>query len=282
MNSIILIFKTRIKIEHAILLSIFLFSVFSCAPTSKTVRTTPENEEIISQIDSISIINDAYLALDPLFAKDYVLIDASITAESYILEETKKQLELKGYFIDYGMSPMVGGFAPTKEPIKVANSRKDEKYSMTPPFYLDNQINDEEYLNSLSDVNTSVLSAIKVGRTKLKESNDSIYKSLKLISDRLGNDKALIVIGDGKIVPTGKSLGQAFTVGILTTTITLGMVTYFVYNVSYLDSYIALLDLKTGELIWTNEIRLSSNPTKLKFYEKYWGERLFYHFPLKN
>ena len=63
---------------------------------------------------------------------------------------------------------------------------------------------------------------------------------------------------------------------------TLGMVTVSAHNTSFLDSYIALIHLTDGEVVWSNSLRLSNNPADRGIYAGGWSRMVLYHFPDRN
>jgi len=90
-------------------------------------------------------------------------------------------------------------------------------------------------------------------------------------------------MGNGMLVPVGKSVAQGVATGVLSTALTLGMVTYYQYDVSWLDTYAALIDLKTGHVPWTNSLRLTQgNIISQDYYTNRWSKEVLYHFPKKN
>ena len=111
------------------------------------------------------------------------------------------------------------------------------------------------------------------------QSEPSIHEDLKLIRERQAVRYLLVVMGDGKIVSAGKQTGQVVGTALLSTVMTLGMVTVTAHNISFLDSYIGLLDLQTGEMLWTNSLRLGQNPADDGLYKGVWPRMLLYHLP---
>ena len=70
---------------------------------------------------------------------------------------------------------------------------------------------------------------------------------------------------------------------IVTIILAFGMFTYFVYNISSLDSYITILDLNTSDLIWTNSMQLTeSDPLKESLYSETWSRNMLYYFLKKK
>ncbi|MCP4709722.1 MAG: hypothetical protein GY869_13955 [Planctomycetes bacterium] len=52
------------------------------------------------------------------------------------------------------------------------------------------------------------------------------------------------------------------------------------YGIRYmLSPYVGLLNLKSGQVIWSNSLRFKKSPTSEFFFEKTWPKSMFYHFP---
>jgi len=110
-----------------------------------------------------------------------------------------------------------------------------------------------------------------------------LAKSLKIISDYTGQDMILFMIGNGTVVPVSKTIIQGVTIGLLTALVTFGYFYYYIYETSVFDSYIGLLDLNSGELLWTNYMNFSgSQPDAQDFYSDLWAENMLYYFPAVN
>jgi hypothetical protein len=61
------------------------------------------------------------------------------------------------------------------------------------------------------------------------------------------------------------------------------MLTFYVYQVSYLDTYAGIIDLNTGEMLWSNSIRIKERkPVSEKYYSGIWPKNILYHFPQKT
>jgi hypothetical protein len=260
------------------------FLATSCAPSRMFVRTIDAYENRISRSEKVGIINDVCLELNPLFKKNYVLVDDSKVAAILMAEEAKKSLEMKGYMVDFVTSPFVGSFLNTDESFRVADEKNGEIRTVNPPLYFDDSMTiDEEYLNALLDVMNEVYFTMAGNNDPQFSINPDLLNSLQVIADRTGNDKILFMIGNGTIVPVGKTILEGVTLGLATAFLTFGMFTYYVYDVSYLDSYIALLDLKNGDLLWSNYIRLTDNdPSTESFYSQTWSKNLLYYFPVRE
>jgi hypothetical protein len=222
--------------------------------------------------------------MDPLFKRDYVLLDDSKVAAILMAEEAKRSLETKGYTVNFVESPFVGSFIASTDSFRVANEKGGEISKIIPPFYSeDSVLTDEVYVNSLRDVFTEVYFTMAGNNDPIFSSNSDLRNSLQVIANRTGDDKILFMIGNGTIVPVGKSILEGVTIGLATALLTFGTFTYYFYDVSYMDSYLALLDLNTGDLLWSNSMRLTdSDPSREQFYSQLWSRNLLYYYPVRE
>jgi hypothetical protein len=273
--------KRKLSIPLIVLLA---WLTTSCAPSKLFVRTDDAFQNRISKSERIGIINDVCLQMDPLFKKDYVLLDDSKVAAVLMADEAKKSLEMKGYSVNFVSSPFVGSFLNPADSFRIAYERGAEVSKINPPFYFEDSIaTDEVYVNSLLDVFNEVYFTMAGNNEPIFSTNTDIRNSLQIIADRTGDDKILFMIGNGTIVPVGKSILEGVTIGLATALLTFGSFTYYFYDVSYIDSYLALLDLNTGELLWTNSMRLTdSDPSRESFYSGTWSKNLLYYYPVKD
>jgi hypothetical protein len=273
----------KFNLSTQVIIFLALFAT-SCAPSKLFVRTDDAFENRISRSERVGIINDVCLQFDPLFKRDYVLLDDSKVAAVLMAEEAKKSLEMKGYSVDFVSSPFVGSFLNPTDSFRIAYEKGAEISKINPPFYFEDSITtDEVYVNSLFDVFNEVYFTLAGNNEPIFSTNIDIRKSLQIIADRTGDDKILFMIGNGTIVPVGKSILEGVTIGLATALLTFGSFTYYFYNVSYMDSYLALLDLNTGELLWSNSMRLTdSDPSREQFYSQIWSKNLLYYYPVRE
>jgi hypothetical protein len=263
---------------------IISFLAVSCAPSKVFVRTTTDNEARISKDEHVGIINDVCLQINPLFKKDYVLLDDSKVAATFMTNETKNYLEQKGYTVDYSLSPFVGCFLPHETTFRLADEKGGEIRMVNPPFSFEesDSINNE-YVNAILHILNEVYYIMSNNYVEVFSSEPKLREELRTIAENTGQDKILFMIGNGTIVPPGKSILEGVSLGIISSLLTFGMFTYYIYDVSYFDSYIMLLDLHTGEVLWSNSMKLSeSDPRRQAFYKQSWAKNLLYYYPVRE
>jgi hypothetical protein len=118
--------------------------------------------------------------------------------------------------------------------------------------------------------------------TETLRAEPSIQESLKLIQERNRVRYVLVLCGDGKIVSAGKQAGQIIGTTILSTLMTGGLVTVTAHNSSFLNSRAGLIDLETGEMLWTNSGALRVNPASDGLYRGSWSNALLSDLPSRN
>ena len=273
--------KRKLSTQLIVLLALL---ATSCAPSKMFVRTEDAFQSRISKSERVGIIDDVCLQMDALFKRNYVLLDDSKVAAVLMADEAKKSLELKGYSVDFISSPFVGSFLNPADSFRVAYEKGAEIKKINPPFYFDDSLaTDKEYCNSLLDVFNEVYLIMAGNNEPIFSTNQDLRNRLQVIANRTGDDKVLFVIGNGAIVPVVKSILEGVTIGLATALLTFGSFTYYFYDVSYMDSYLALLDLHTGDLLWSNSMRLTdSDPSREQFYSHTWSENLLYYYPVKE
>jgi hypothetical protein len=250
-----------------------------CSPTNKYVRTAPGYENSVGKIDKVTIVSDACLAVDTFGSGNYFSIKESVEAESYMLQAAATYLAGKGYLVKGKLSPFACGFKDKDLKFKIADDRGLDVKDASPPFSISKELEgDKEYREALLNIVRTLQPLSERMQNNSNEftlSGANIDISLKIVSDRLKSDTAIIMIGNGTVVPAGKQITQALGTAILT----LGMVS--VRNVSYVDSWITILDLKSGSVLWSNSMRLKYMENTDTFFEK-WANIMLYHLPGKK
>lgn len=271
-------------IFYYLVVLVISLSIVSCKPSKSFVRTSDEYQNKIINASKIGIISDLCLDYDPWFKKNYIIVDESVGAGRFMTEEAKKMLELKGYSVEYSFLPFAGSFLSPEDSVRVANNKRDTVVKAAPPFFADEIFNEDSLY---ADAVYELLNAFYYTMTNNVEppfsTDPYLLKSLKLVSEYTGQEMILFMIGNGTVVPVSKTIIQGVTIGILTALVTFGYFYYYIYETSVFDSYIGLLDLNTGELLWTNFMNFSgSQPDVEDFYSDVWAENMLYYFPAVN
>ena len=112
-------------------------------------------------------------------------------------------------------------------------------------------------------------------------SNPAIPDDLHYIAEKKKTDCLIVIIGRGVIVSHLKQFGQEVASEVASSILTLGLITEDSHNVSFLDSYVGVINLKTAELLWCNSMRLQGDPSVPFFYNynNNWAQNLLYYLP---
>ncbi len=271
----------------------------SCAtgPTKRYVRTSPSYTIVIPDVKTVGIINDVCIARGRVDKKGYYSVQDSRIAESHMLASAKTHLEGKGYQVEFDLAPFVGAFKlfdfPTCEVItgrtfRASTQQEDGVEDTRPPFFVSPSLgNDEVFRDALLDViirTTHAIALFNIPPEKTFSSSGNIRESLDVIAERTDVQHLLVMIANGRMTSMGESLKQALPQAIGVAILTGGMVSGAVYDVSYIDGYIGLIDLKSGEIVWSNHMRLKTGPNSViqeKFFREQWVPQLLHHIPAK-
>jgi hypothetical protein len=281
------------------------FMLSSCAtdsaPLKKSLQISPNYDQSIKGIHRIGIVSDVVIATSSTVGEEneiiYFLIKESETIESWILESTKKCLEELGYEVTFDGSPFVGGYISSK-PFNVAQTRGADIEEKVPPFVTNDLFStDASYLMALRTVIASVFSSIKAGELEKSSPSDYFLKgeriqdNLNLIAEKTNAQALVVVVGNGAFVPAGRRFAQGFGnfMGSLTIALATGGATgVSVYtspitiNRPYIQTWVGLVDLKNGEVLWANRETVLKNPLNSFVYDEEWSNRIFYYLSEKS
>jgi hypothetical protein len=206
-----------------------------------------------------------------------------------MLEAAKAYLEGKGYEIIFAQAPFVGGFKNREKTFRVLQTSKGGVVDKIPPLY------EADFLEGNPGFRDALLNIIpkipalvnpKSDPSAICCSTPGTQEHLNTIMKNAGGEATLFFIGHGVTVSTGKQFGQALASALTTSVLTLGTVTVAGGNVSFMDTYAALADNRTGKVLWSNFMRIKEDINTGALYEKsffdgdMWPQNLLYHFPV--
>jgi hypothetical protein len=214
----------------------------------------------------------------------YWSIKDSRTAEDGLLAGTQAYMKEKGYQVVSATAPFVAGFADASKPLKSAPAEDGEITEHNPPLFVDGRSP-----ASVESERPGMLAAM-TGTFSMAAKNAKIPSNIccsgaaraaiQNLATKAGADAVLFVYGMGTMVPTGKQVAQGVATGLLTTVLTAGIITYAQWDASHLDSYAALVDGHTGEVLWTNSLRMKVGTfLEAQFYQETWPQNVLYHIP---
>jgi hypothetical protein len=256
------------------------------APRPPFVRTGPTYGTTIRAVDRVGLLSDMLILYDRSGADKPFSVEDSVFACTNMLMDARRHLEKKGYQTAFAQGPFVGACVDSAKPYKISLKRHDAASNSDAPFYLAPEANDDAAYRE------AVLKALKRAHeamgdygelpTEILRAESSTLESFKLIQERTGVRYLLIICGDGKIVSAGKQAGQIIATTILSTLMTGGLTTVTAHNTSFLNSRTGLIDLETGEMLWTNALALKTNPASDGLYRGAWSNALLSDLPSRN
>ncbi len=263
-----------------------LLSSCSFGPPSQFIDTGPSYEQAISDVRAVSIIGDVCLRRDSS-AGDYIMVYESKSAGSYLIRGAGDYLGKKGYLVSSRLSPFVGAFKGRATTWRVADRRDSEITDRSAPFFVSPEVADDPSLEeALKRIITAVRAAVgqdAIPPHRVFSSTATVRGDLLTIGDHVGSAYVLVAIVDGESVSGAKSSAQGCLTGAATSVLTGGLVSVSVEQCSNTTSYVALIDLASGELLWSNTVEMSEgDPTSVHYYGGIWAAQLLHHLPSRG
>jgi hypothetical protein len=264
-----------------------VLSACSSVPVKHAVHVCPDSDTKLARINSISIVADVCLFRDVLGDDDYWSVQESQLAKKHMLEAAKTYLMAKGYAVSSVQAPFVGSFKNKEKPFRFAEEKGGEIREKIPPLAeADDLAGKPEYRQALLNVIPELLKSRGASQNLPTAccSSGEMKEHVGIIGSHAGGDATLFFVGHGAIVSAGKQLAQGLGTGLLTAALTLGTVSVYRYNVSWLDTYAILVDSTTGEILWSNAMRQRGDGfTDADYYDtEKWPKRILYYLPSKN
>lgn len=270
-----------------ILIMLLVLSACASAPSKKFVYVEPDSDSKFRHIARVAIIVDVCLVRDVVGDNDYWVVQESRSAERHMLDAAKAYLTGKGYEVSYAQAPFVGAFKNREKLFKVCDTAGGEITEKNPPLFESEGLADSAVLR---EALLNIIPKIPVSQRQNSSlsdiccSNPEMKNYMSIIAKNTGGDATLFFIGHGVIVSAGKQLTQGLTTGLLTAVLTLGTVSAYQYNISFMDTYAVLVDNTTGEILWSNSMRIEKDGfTDEAFYDaEKWPKSILYHMPSKT
>lgn len=263
---------------------VFAAGCVSTQPIKTLVRqssgfgaATPTN------VDSMGVLVDGEVDYDSMTGL-FIDIADSRTAISELSKQTDSALAAKGYAVDFTETPFVGGWLD-KLPFQVVQDRHGDPAPRVPPFDAGDTA-DPSYQTALRDVSRGLVEGFAnvVLRDDTRKWSQAARDGLAEISAKKHIRYLLVVQGHGRIESGWKQATVGIGMAALTTLATMGTVTATALKVSWLDSYVMLIDLQNSNVLWSNAVRLSSfDPGNPEDYDKNdWSRQVFYYLPSRG
>lgn len=228
--------------------------------------------------------------------KDYVCVEDSRQIEAHMVSSLTSYFDNIGYEVSECCTPFVGSFKSAEETFVVRQQRKDKSADVSPPFFIEDDVPENGGCQeAFARVIREILSDVEQKENPpadIFNANETIREDLRLLQEHLQTRYVLVVIGDGKSVPGLTTFTQRFATGMATGLLTGGALMVSVGNISYIDTYAAIIDLAEGELLWSNSLRLTGGKVCKEAFYSAWNEKLhtysgwvqnvFFHIPVKS
>ncbi len=248
-------------------LFLLFLSVFFLSCISQNVRISPDFGSIRNDIDTITVFSDALLAINT--KNDFYSAKASLFLDSLILEGTTKALTKKGYSVKTVEPFLMGSFMDTflTVPLKPLDSNKIDSTIL--PYVFSNKLT-ENQINAVKSISRKAYAAVSffkyTGESYLPASTSTKF-DLKTISDFTNSNYALFIFHQAALVNQVAmemlALGQIVLTGVLSSGTHFGYIT----KVSFFHTYVILIELSTGKIIWSNYHNFRAYPDDMSLFE---------------
>ncbi len=232
-----------------------------------------------TNVESVGVLVDVAIFQDSIVSADYVSDAHSQVAASHVSDAAVECLTAKGFDVEFVDRPYVGGYLASETPIYFEAADVEEVEKIAPPIGVGERVGieaDRAYrLLSLKLMETMA----SPPADRVLQLDDRELAELQRISGTTGVKGLLVVQMMGKRVPIAKSLAQAAFTSAITAVASAGALWVMAHNVTFSDSFVSLVDLERGALVYSSSLRIkSADPTREKTYAQ-WKQWLFYHLP---
>jgi hypothetical protein len=279
--------KNTLKILAA--LSIILISACAAIPDNRFVHTGPNHDALLPNVRKVAVIADVCLLRNVVAGDKYWSVKDSRAAAQHMAESAKTVLKAKGYEVVLAEAPLVGSFKNPGRPLRYMPEEGGDVREMPPPLFVaEGLASDPARRASLLKIMPWAAAAV-AQRDKPPSDICCTHGDLKEaaanIAKASGADAILLLMGHGINMPLGSPIAQEATTELVkfVLSLSLGMVSSSDYRVSVLDSYTALVDASTGEILWSNYSQRQNDVfTEKEFYDRIWLFNNLYLLPSKN
>jgi hypothetical protein len=254
-----------------------LLSITFNGCSSKTYTLNKGYKDAMKKSKNIALISDSCISYDSIGENnDYLSIYKSKESTEILASLIKNKLSKNGFHINYIENRTVcASFSNPSTGIRMKIEKDDDiKKGNLPYFHA--SIKEIKYKEALKHIlSKSFKTALKKEKSEDFFFEDkAIYKSLEIFKNRTKQDKLLVLITNGTIIHTDKTIGG----GLLHIILTRGKMN--LPNKDFMDSYAVLIDLVDKKVLWTSAIRLK----KAIFldFDKKWYESRYYNKVLKS
>jgi hypothetical protein len=238
----------------------FVFLFFSCSPYRQFIRVDPHLADYKNTIDTIAVFSDALAAVDEKI--DYYSANSSYLLDTLILSGAQESLRGKGYVTKQIDPIFFGSFMDSflYVPVKKFNIEPIEQIRL--PGVFRNELPESRlkafartcrrlYLNTVFNNSNQI---------SFKMSNPIIKADLDTLQNIIRCDYALFIFHQAVLIDPDFTFDMALGTAAVTTFLSRGKYTASYTYLSSYHTYIVLLQLSTGKLVWSNYTLFDAAP----------------------
>jgi len=243
----------------AILTGVVIFLI-SCSSNRQFVRISPEFQTIREHIDTIAVISDALVGIDE--TNDYYSANASYVLDSLILYGVTNSLSKKGYTAIPIESCFMGSFMDTllTVPLKPLNEYSIQSKILPYSFTCKSSLSQKDALRRISRKLYLNLVYADPEKQNSLSLTDQTRTDLDTISIFTKSKYAFFVFHQAGLVNPVLTAGVALGSLAMTMLLSGGMIIGYATKFSAFHTYLILLDLSTGKVVWSNYTPLDVAP----------------------
>lgn len=231
------------------------------------MRVCPDFQTVREDIDSIAVFSDAIAAINKI--DDYYSVNTSYTLDSLILYGVTKSLSKKGYTVTPMQPCLMGSFLDTTltVPLKPLNDHSI-KYDVL-PYRLPCELSSSQ-LDALQRINRKLYLNLVYADYEKQNSlllSDQTRTDLATIADFTNKKYVLSIFHQADLVDpnvTGALIvGSVASLALLS--LSGGIAIACVSKTNEYHTYMILLELSTGKVLWSNYTPHNTAPTMPMF-----------------
>ncbi len=248
---------------HPVVLFCTVF--FSCSPYSSYIRVNPLLQKCIDAIDTIVVFTDAAVAVDN--GKGYYSEQSSSTLDSLIFQGVRESLTQKGYVVRQLYPIFLGSFEDSTLPVPVKPSGEHLVHTTRRPCLLQNKLSTNQRGALRRTCRRLFLKTVfgTCPEPLLPISNPAVGADLQTVQKIIGHDHVLFVFHQTMVVNPDGAGGVLIGSIVLSTVLSGGLFTVGIMPKSTPHTYIALLQLSTGRILWSDYSSQTAVPEYLLY-----------------
>lgn len=255
-------------------------------PSSAGVLSLGNPDMAVIKTNRYVVMCDAVITRYSSFGKNPVDVALSTNVAQLTADTVKRYMQMSGYQVTDTMAPIVGGYFTKTNVFNLVNSGSSSNNAVHSPFYTDTRVAaDPEYENAIQSLSLGVWNSFSQARDMKPFQYFMVQKvketTLKVLAEKTHADAIVMVLQNGVRVSSGTSIAQGLGSSVGIAIISLGTVSGSSYKKSALESYIAIVNLHTGEISWANSRRFTKGCPMFDkdYFQDDWPQYMLYHMP---